>query len=240
MWVFIIGCMVGNIATVLSYKITTYVHENYSSTIGKYAYLAIKKYVEIQQIPCIKYISEKCHIPSSVCKTLASEPIEDEWIATYWITETNHLQYNYIQYNGASRLLSDTDRLLEPSGLNKLYVYKKNDNYQMSLSDTFDLRIPLCPVFYKFISVEYSHPLLDESLLLTIPSSEMVLDSQICSPEHILLLLQKQQHNNYVFDKYYTVYIIDNHLTLHTLAYDSALKLTDTGAVKINIELLSQ
>jgi hypothetical protein len=68
----------------------------------------------------------------------------------------------------------------------------------------------------------------------------MVLDSQICSPEHILLLLQKQQHNNYVFDKYYTVYIIDNHLTLHTLAYDSALKLTDTGAIKINIELLSQ
>lgn len=237
MWVFIIGCIVGNVATVLSYKMSTYVQDNYSTKIGKYAYLAIKKYVEFQQLPCVKYISDKYHIPVSVCKTLTSEPVEDEWIATYWITDNNTLQYNYVEYKESSRLLSDTDKRVEPPGCNKLYKYKKNDYYQMALSNTFDLSIPLSPARYKFISVEYNIDTLPEPILITIPAAEMVIGSYICTPAHLLLLLQRQHPGNYIFGTDYTVYVIDHKLTLHTVTVDSAILLTEDMAITIQTQV---
>lgn len=235
MWVFIIGCIVGNVATVLSYKMSTYVQDNYSTKIGKYAYLAIKKYVEFQQLPCVKFISEKYHIPVSGCKTLTSEPVEDEWIATYWITDKGTLQYNYVEYKDSSRLLSDTDKRVEPVDCYKLYKYKKNNYYQMSMSDTFDLTIPLSPAGYKFISVEYNSTLLTEPILLTIPSAEMVIGSYICTPAHVLLLLQRQHPCDNVFANDYTIYVIDHQLVLHTLTSDSAILLTETSAIPIQM-----
>lgn len=237
MWIFIIGCIVGNVATVLSYKMSTYVQDNYSAKIGKYAYLAIKKYVEFQQLPCVKYISDKYHIPVSVCKTLTSEPVEDEWIATYWITDTNTLQYNYVEYKDSSRLLSDTDKRVEPPSCNKLYKYKKEGLYQMALSNTFDLSKPLSLAPYKFISVEYNIALLPEPILITIPAAEMVIGSYICTPAHLLLLLQRQHPGHYIFGTDYTVYVIDHKLTLHTVTVDSAILLTEDMAITIQTQV---
>jgi hypothetical protein len=95
---------------------------------------------------------------------------------------------------------------------NSLYLHKViNENYK-----ELNIEFPIVFSNIKFISIEYTHPIMKSSLVINLDKSNYSIGSEILSPTFIKRYLSYQPVN-YYFDYDYEVKIIDGDLKQFSL-----------------------
>jgi len=95
---------------------------------------------------------------------------------------------------------------------NSSYIYKViNENYK-----EINIEFPIVLSNIKFISIEYTHPIMKNSIVINLDKSNYSVGSEILSPIFIKRYLSYQSQN-YYFDYDYEVKIIDGDLKSFSL-----------------------
>jgi hypothetical protein len=76
----------------------------------------------------------------------------------------------------------------------------------------------------SFISIEYSHPDMDYRIPIELNKSWYVVGNELFSFAMVMHML-KSQSQSYIFDKTYTLYIMDNNIQSHELKYNNCITL---------------
>ena len=84
------------------------------------------------------------------------------------------------------------------------------------------------PSAAQFLSVEYSHPVMDTAVGLTVDSAWLYAGNELFTPAFVLRLLDYQSIA-YYFDLEYTVKIMDSECNILTLTADNFMLLTTEG-----------
>jgi hypothetical protein len=80
----------------------------------------------------------------------------------------------------------------------------------------------------KFMSIEYTHPLMSESIPLEIPGEMFIVKNEILSPGFVLRAL-KHQKISYVFDMDYSIKVLDGMMNMFEMKSTDHIVFTDTG-----------
>jgi len=80
----------------------------------------------------------------------------------------------------------------------------------------------------KFMSIEYTHPFMSESIPLELPSEMLVAGNEILSAGFVLRAL-KHQRMSYVFDMDYSIKVIDGMVNMFQLKSTEYIVLTENG-----------
>jgi hypothetical protein len=105
------------------------------------------------------------------------------------------------------------------------YVYRIFDNNNGSFND---FTLPLVSSKANFLSIEYVHPFMNESIFIQLDRSTYFADNQILSCAFVKLYLEYQS-KNYYYDKDYKLKIIDNDINTFEIGFDKAILLTECG-----------
>ena len=102
----------------------------------------------------------------------------------------------------------------------------KTTKYIVSLSSLPSNKLLMSKA--KFMSIDYTHPLMNESIPLELPSEMMVAGNEILSSGFVLRAL-KHQSRSYVFDTDYIIKVVDGMVNMFELKYEDYIVLTDIG-----------
>ena len=105
------------------------------------------------------------------------------------------------------------------------YVYRIFDNNNGLFKDFI---LPIIPSKAKFLSIEYTHPLMKKNIVVDLDRSLYLVDNHILSPTFIKLYLEHQSEL-YHFDMDYVLKIIDNDINSIEIGFDKSIVLTKDG-----------
>jgi hypothetical protein len=176
------------------------------------------------------------------------EPMQPNWIRVSVVRFHNKYKYDY-KYHFTSKLeYEDIDVCRQITEYSKeLYSELLQDNYSIVSNpwysmkyinkNTYDYFIlsyvnhPFINTIKKFeksavrfLLIEYTHPLLDQHLQIEIDTSCYIVGNELFSFTMIMHLLQHQSEK-YIFDKNYTIYIMDINIERHELKYNEYILL---------------
>jgi len=113
---------------------------------------------------------------------------------------------------------------------NSVVIMKRNNQYvyrtfypSTKLSND-DLEFPLQPSSVRFLSIEYKHPLMLQSVYLTLTPEHYYVGNQLFSSACIKRMLQ-QQPVSYYFDGDYDLFIMDNNIHSFQLSSNQYVEL---------------
>jgi len=106
------------------------------------------------------------------------------------------------------------------------YVYRVF--YNNKKKDFTEFLMPLVPSDAKFLSIEYTHPIMKNSIAFDLGKSSYFVHNQLLSPTFIKLYLE-QQSELYHFDMDYVVKIMDDSLNMFELNSKKSILLTIGG-----------
>ena len=110
---------------------------------------------------------------------------------------------------------------------------KAGDNYVFRIFDNnngqFDeFKLPLVPSKAKFLSIEYTHPLMKMGIVFELDKSVYFVGNQILSPTFVKSYLEYQSEL-YHFDMDYVLKIMDGDINSFELGFDKYVVLTENG-----------
>jgi hypothetical protein len=186
------------------------------------------------------------------------EPFSSNWISTYILSKRDKNRYvgeeytllesydfmiNPYQYSSDSMICEinfnetcdaiDSIVLNSPSyveGLVKMklggqYVYRIFDNNNELFKE---FKMPLLSSKANFLSIEYTHPLMNNSIIINLNKSVYIANNQILSPTFIKMYLEYQSEL-YHFDMDYVLKVMDNNINSFELKFDKSVLLTEGG-----------
>jgi hypothetical protein len=114
-----------------------------------------------------------------------------------------------------------------------LVKMKVGDNYVIRIFDNtsgqFDeFKMPLTPSGAKFLSIEYTHPLMKIGIVINLDKSFYFVGNNILSPTFIKSYLEYQPEL-YHFDMNYVIKIMDGDINTFELGFNRSVVLTETG-----------
>jgi hypothetical protein len=100
-----------------------------------------------------------------------------------------------------------------------------------------DMSKPI-PSTIRFLSIEYSHPSMNYTIHLEIPTTMLYVGNYLFFPAFVARMLrykscESNNHQSYVFDMNYILRIMDNNLQYMELSSDMSLKLLETNDYEI-------
>jgi len=105
------------------------------------------------------------------------------------------------------------------------YVYRIFDNNNGLFKE---FKMPLLPSNASFLSIEYTHPLMKNSIVINLNKSVYFVNNQILSPTFIKMYLEYQSEL-YHFDMDYVLKVMDNNINSFELKFDKSVLLTENG-----------
>lgn len=116
-----------------------------------------------------------------------------------------------------------------------LVKMKIGENYVFRIFDNIaghfnEFKLPIVPSKAKFLSIEYTHPIMKNGIVINLDRSVYIVNNQILSPTFIKLYLEHQSEL-YHFDMDYEIKIIDNDINNFILKYNKSILLTDIGYI---------
>jgi hypothetical protein len=177
---------------------------------------------------CIKYaytVFQNRHI----------EPFNKNWVRVSTVYFTTKYIYNYKYYyinNIKPNTSLSNDELQNYSvGKNTNIICKpwytwKDDNCIISrVGFSFDSLDRSIITSIRFLLIEYTHPNMKERIELEINNSWYITGNELLSFAMIMHLLEEQATDNYIFDKNYTIYIMDNKIRTYELKHNEYILL---------------
>jgi hypothetical protein len=140
------------------------------------------------------------------------------------------INYNDI-YNAVNYFINIREAYSE--GLVKMklgdnYVYRVIYNSNNKKKDINEFVMPLVPSKTKFLSIEYTHPIMKNDIIIDLDKSIYFVNNQILSATFIKLYLEHQSEL-YHFDLDYVLKIMDDNLNIFELKSDKFIMLTENG-----------
>ena len=160
------------------------------------------------------------------------EPLQHNWIRVSSVYFSTKYVYHYKYYtNDNINLLINNHELKKYSvGKNRYmceswYTVKYENNISISrVAFSYDSLITT-PSSIRFLTIEYIHPSMKERIQLTINNSWYITGNELLSFAMILHLLQEQSEDSYVFDKNYTINVMDNKIRMYELKHNEYILL---------------
>ena len=115
----------------------------------------------------------------------------------------------------------------------ELFIIKMNDeqdNSECYFSYRNDTNIPIIikKSKAKFLSIEYKHPKMEDSIELTLNNSWFYAGNELFTPAFVLRAL-KYQSSQFIFDMNYTICFMDNDINCVEFGSNKYVFLTDDG-----------
>jgi hypothetical protein len=101
----------------------------------------------------------------------------------------------------------------------------KNKHYFLSRVSFHNSNVSLSMTHLRFLLIEYTHPTMKERIQLEINNSWYLTGNELLSFAMIMHLLEEQATDNYIFDKNYTIYIMDNKIRTYELKHNEYILL---------------
>jgi len=173
------------------------------------------------------------------------EPMQQNWIRVSVVQFYNKYEYEcnyhftlvqndeidickqYIQYSKElhNQLLKNNYSIVSNPWYSMKYMNKNTDDYGLL---SYNKLKHIIPKFEKsavrFLLIEYTHPSSEQRLQIEIDASWYIVGNELFSFTMILHLL-KHQSEKFVFDKNYTIYIMDNNIERYELKYNEYILL---------------
>lgn len=108
------------------------------------------------------------------------------------------------------------------------YIYPKPKDSEKAIE------IPLVPCKFSFLSIQYTHPLMDETIYIDLDKQFYYSKNEILSPLFIQRCLEYQPAN-YHFDMDYELHIIDNDIETFSLKSNQYILLSETKYEIVNL-----
>jgi hypothetical protein len=105
------------------------------------------------------------------------------------------------------------------------YVFRIFDNTNGQFDE---FKLPLVPSKAKFLSIEYTHPLMKTGIVFELDKSVYFVGNQILSPTFVKSYLEYQSEL-YHFDMDYVLKIMDSDINSFELGFDRSVVLTEEG-----------
>tara|TARA_B100000900_G_C20589252_1_gene720958 strand:- start:804 stop:1448 length:645 start_codon:yes stop_codon:yes gene_type:complete len=81
---------------------------------------------------------------------------------------------------------------------------------------------------HNFLAVQYTHPIMNEEIILNIDKNYFAIGNDILDSTFIKYFLSKNYHESqYIFDKNYTLNVIDKDCSFHTIDFFSYINFCD-------------
>lgn len=158
------------------------------------------------------------------------EPIQKCWSVFYIINDNNAIKpvYNISFYNNEQQfnehnITYNTTLSTQPDKNKVCVISRYNDKYRVFHSE-INNESELKPSECTFLSIFYKHPDMDDTIQLDIPSEMLLADNMLFNATFVLRCLQMQKMN-YVFDKRYSIIIMDSDLNEYNITYGNYLHL---------------
>lgn len=192
-------------------------------------------------------------------KTVPRDPI---WFCTAWLSPNDLSLTRYYNYNEeysnfftkyfcndlfefgsdchsdyAMRYLQSVNSYLTKKGSYPLLVIKTITPENVPFISVRNAKSPLAPFVYKksstkFISIEYTHPEMTESIELTLEDGYYVYGNELFTPTFVLRLLEYQSIS-YFFDNRYKIRILDSDCSMIDFGFETHLLLAEDGYIMI-------
>lgn len=94
---------------------------------------------------------------------------------------------------------------------------KESEIYCKETDIDLSLMVDFIKSNVRFLSIEYTHPMMANPIVLQLPQNMYIVGSQILSSVFIVRLLEYTVGENYCFDMNYKVNILDNNIQLFSL-----------------------
>jgi len=128
---------------------------------------------------------------------------------------------------------ADSIVLNSSSYIEGMVKMKLGDNYIYRIFDNTngffkEFMMPLLSSKAKFLSIEYTHPIMKKSISIDLNKSIYFVDNQILSPTFVKLYLEYQPEL-YHFDMDYVLKIMDSDINTFEIGFDKSILLTADG-----------
>ena len=197
----------------------------------------------------ITWLREQVEILTSTAKR---EPGTTRWIQSCKLLHENNIPNHYFEhyqfisdehaftsYNDALQSIATTS-----NSENGMVIMKKNEHYLVRLSNTTEnmsIEKELNESSFRPMSISYSHPQMDESIMITLPDGIWCVGNDLFSPVFVRRCLE-YQNQFFVFDDQYSIQIIDNNVNVFSIDKNQYARVQDKTIEFISIsknELLS-
>ena len=192
---------------------------------------------------CIQQIQKTIQRTYFFFKNKKIEPEEETWVCNCSIltapsTDEPHLQYleNYVFTTECpnGHLHSLIRKSPEPSTESILpIIIFKNKSWDKMIRYIVRLDGNYAPVVYiksnaKFFTIEYNHPSMNYAIELKLAHEWFMCGNELFSPTFILRLLEYQDEQ-FIFDEFYTVRIMDSNCDIFEITAKNYLVLTQNA-----------
>ena len=167
------------------------------------------------------------------------EPLHPNWIRVSSVYFSSKYIYDYKYYTDANdNNLNLTNYELQRYSVDKRktyickpwytikYIYNcKNVSIISRVAFSYESLDITSRSSTRLLAIEYTHPSMDYRIQLEINNSWYITGNELLSFAMILHLLQEQSEESYVFDKNYTIYLMDNKIRIQELKYNEYILL---------------
>lgn len=101
--------------------------------------------------------------------------------------------------------------------------------------DKLELQLELKRSNMYFISIEYKHPKMKYSLVLTIPSSYYTINNELFSAGFILRCLE-YQNSSFYFDNEYELFLMSSNIQMDTIKYGQYIQMNEDDYTVMNLQ----
>ena len=186
---------------------------------------------------CIDHITWLREQIDSLISTTKREPGTSRWIQSCKLLHENNIPNHYFEhyqfisdedaftiYNDALQSIATT-----PNSENGMVILKQNEQYLVRLSNTSDIlhkekRVTLSD--FRPMSISYSHPQMDESIIITLPEGMWYVGNELFSPVFVRRCLE-YQNQFFVFDDQYSIQIIDSNVNIFSIGKKQYVRVQD-------------
>lgn len=130
-------------------------------------------------------------------------------------------------YNTINSILCSTPTMGEGMVTMKIGNQYINHIYPCEESGEISIELPLIPCNFSFLSIKYTHPIMDNVIYLDIDKNYYFNGNKILSPLFIKKYL-RHQSRDYYFDMDYTIEIMDNDVETFYLSSNQYILLGDS------------
>jgi len=125
-----------------------------------------------------------------------------------------------------------TDQATPRTDEDNIIILKSKDKYIVKILNTHEssTNMPCKESKCSFLSIEYSHPEMKDTISLEIPRSMMIAENQILSPAFVRRCLEYQSQS-YVFDDQYKILLMDSTIKQYTINYKQYISISEDACV---------
>jgi hypothetical protein len=182
----------------------------------------------------ITWLREQIEILTSNAKR---EPGSDQWVQSCKLVHENNIpkqyfeHYQFISGENAFNLYNDALQSIATTSnsANSMVILKQNEQYLVRLSNTSEnlsKEKELNKSEFRPMSISYSHPQMDESIMITLPAGMWYVGNELFSPIFVRRCLEYQNHF-FVFDDRYSIQIIDSNVNLYSIGINQYARVQD-------------